>query len=233
MVNDNTGMRKTLSTLLLITMSALPVWAGAQQNHAEIRDIVSAFVRTQTQALPGKASFQVAEIDRRISLPACQQLEAFLPPGTQLNGIANVGVRCNGKQAWSIFLQVNIKISMNMLTLKRTMQAGQMLSADDVAMLSSESVQAGTLSDPSQAAGKVMKYSVGAGQILRHDMLRAPYTVKQGETVQLKVRGSGFSVSTEGQALNNAADGESTTARTASGQIISGIAKNGAIEIAQ
>jgi flagella basal body P-ring formation protein FlgA len=76
-----------------------------------------------------------------------------------------------------------------------------------------------------------MKYGVGAGQILRYDMLRAPFTVKQGQTVQVQVLGSGFRVSTEGQALSNAADGDTTSARTASGQIVNGVVKGGVIEV--
>lgn len=217
----------------ILAQASLPAWAGTLQSHERIRESVSKFVRAQTRGLPGKVSFQINNIDPRIALPSCPALEAFLPPGTVLNGNTSVGVRCNSKQNWSIFVQVNVKISMNMLTLKHTLQAGQTVQPEDIATLGSESVPAGTLTDPAQAIGKIMKYSVGTGQILRYDMLRAPYTVKLGESVQLQVRGSGFSVSSEGQALGNAADGEKISARTASGQIISGFAKHGSIEIIQ
>jgi flagella basal body P-ring formation protein FlgA len=154
-----------------------------------------------------------------------------LNSGTQLIGNSNVGVRCNGKTAWSLFVQVNVKISVEILTANRTLQLGQTLRAEDIGSLNSESLQAGTLTDPAQAIGKIMKYSVAAGQILRLDMLRAPYSVKQGQSVQLKVLGSGFRVSTEGLALNNASEGEKTSAKTASGQVVSGTVKSGAIEI--
>ena len=115
MDDDNAGMNKYLVMLFSFTLlSALPARAetrpSAQQSHTAIRDTVAAFVRTQTQALPGKASFQIAGIDSRISLPACSALEAFLPPGALLNGASSVGVRCNNKPGWSIFVQVNVKI---------------------------------------------------------------------------------------------------------------------------
>ena len=229
-----------VSLLVLLTLGTLPTLAGAApavpraaQSHAEIRDTVAAFVRAQTQAVPGKVTIQVTDIDRRIVLPACAALEAFLPPGSQLNGNSNVGVRCNGKQAWTLFVQVNVKVSLNMLTVNKTIQQGQTVRAEDLGVLSSESLQPGTLTDPAQAIGKIMKFGIAAGQILRHDMLRAPYTVKQGQSVQLKVVGSGFRVSTEGRALSNAAEGETTSARTTTGQVVSGVVKGGAIEIAQ
>ena len=228
-------MQKSLISLItLIALSALPAWAtaaNAAQSHAAIRDTVAAFVRTQTQAIPGKVTFQIAEIDRRISLPACAELEAFLPPGAQLNGNSSVGVRCNGNQGWSLFVQVNVKISIGMLTANKMLQQGQTVRAEDLGSLASESLQAGTLTDPAQAIGKIMKYGVAAGQILRQDMLRAPYSIRQGQTVQLLVKGSGFRVSAEGKALHNAAEGETTSARTASGQIINGVVNHGAIEI--
>ncbi|HQS57075.1 MAG: flagella basal body P-ring formation protein FlgA [Gallionellales bacterium 35-53-114] len=226
--------------LSLIMLSALPAAAGAApaaanavQSHSVIRDTVAAFVRAQTKAIPGKVSIQVTDIDRRIVLPACPALEAFLPPGSQLNGNSNVGVRCNSKQPWSLFVQVNVKISLNMLTAGKTLQQGQTIRAEDLGTLSSESLQPGTLTDPAQAIGKIMKIGIAAGQILRHDMLRAPYSVRQGQSVQLNVVGSGFRVSAEGRALNNAAEGETTSARTTSGQIVSGVVKAGAIEIIQ
>ncbi|MGV8933120.1 MAG: flagellar basal body P-ring formation chaperone FlgA [Gallionellaceae bacterium] len=231
-MDDNAAMSKYFIILLaILAQASQPVRAGTLQNHERIHASVSSFLRAQTQALPGKVSFQITDIDKRISLPACSSLEAFLPPGTVLNGNTSVGVRCNSKQNWSIFVQVYVKISMNMLTLKHTLQAGQTIHAEDIASLSSESVPTGTLTDPAQAVGKIMKYSVGSGQILRYDMVRAPYSVKVGESVQLQVKGAGFSVSSEGQALGNAADGDKISARTASGQIISGIAHSGTIEI--
>lgn len=238
-LDNNADMKNLLFSLfILCNLSVFPARAATTsapakttQSHTAIRDTVSNFVRAQTLGIPGKVSFQVAEIDRRISLPACTELEAFLPAGSQLNGNSSVGVRCNSRAAWSLFVQVNVKISVSMLTANKTLQQGQALRAEDIGSLNSESLQAGTLTDPEQAIGKVMKYGVAAGQILRLDMLRAPYSIKQGQTVQLQVLGSGFRVSTEGQALSNAADGEKTSARTASGQIVSGTVKAGAIEI--
>jgi flagella basal body P-ring formation protein FlgA len=225
-------MKKLLLPLLtLLALNTTPAWAGKAQSHTEIRDTVEAFVRTQTKAIPGKVTIQVAELDKRLNLPACPALEAFLPVGAQLNGNSSVGVRCTGKQNWSIFVPVNVKISVTMLITNKTLQQGQIVRAEDLGSLSSESLQTGTLTDPAQAVGKIMKYGVGAGQILRYDMLRAPFTVKQGQTVQVQVLGSGFRVSTEGQALSNAADGETTSARTASGQIVNGVVKGGVIEV--
>jgi flagella basal body P-ring formation protein FlgA len=231
---DNANMRNYLYPfIILLTLTSAPAQAGTSQSHAKIQEAVADFVRKQAAALPGKASFQVAEIDARTVLPACPALEAFLPAGAQLNGNTSVGVRCVKKYNWTLFVAVNIKVSLSLLTLNKTLQQGQTIRAEDLGTLPNESLQTGALTDTTQAIGKIMKFGVGAGQILRYDMIRAPYTIKQGQSVQLLAKGTGFSVSSEGQALGNATEGEIASARTASGQIISGVVKGGKLEINQ
>ena len=59
-----------------------------------------------------------------------------------------------------------------------------------------------------------------------------PIIVAQGQNVRVNGIGQGFSVSTEGQALTNAVEGELVKVRVPNGTIISGIAKNnGQIEV--
>src|SRR3989338_7830035 len=68
--------------------------AGIPQNHVQIRDTVTIFVQQQTAPLPGKITFKIDEIDRRIILPKCAELEAFLQAGSQLIGKTSIGVPC-------------------------------------------------------------------------------------------------------------------------------------------
>lgn len=222
-----------ISLLVLLSLCNSVATAGPPQSHAEIRDTVLAFVRAETQALPGKVSIQVEEMDKRIVLPACNALEAFLPAGAQLNGNSSVGVRCTGKKGWSVFVPVSVRISVSLLTANKTLQQGQIVRSEDLGSLSSETLQPDTLTDPANAIGKVMKFGVGKGQLLRQNMLREPYTVIQGQTVPLLATGQGFNVRSEGQALSNAAEGQTASARTASGQKVSGVVKGGFIEIKQ
>lgn len=219
--------------LPILLLLALPAWAGAQQNHAEIRTVVEAFVRAQTTALPGQVTVKVGEIDRRIALPVCPELEAFLPPGGQLLGNGTVGVRCPGdKKAWKLFVPVRVTVTANLLIANKPLQQGQVLRAEDLASQDGELAQTGTLTDPVQAVGKILKYSIGAGQVLKQDMLRAPYAVTQGQTVQLQAEGAGFTIHSAGHALNNGAEGQTVRVRTSSDQVVSGTARpTGVVEV--
>ncbi len=202
------------------------------QNHALIKSAVTDFVQQQTTPLSGKVTFKVDDIDPRITLQECAKLEAFLPPGSQLIGKVSVGVRCNELNGWNIFVPVQIKISLKLLASARQLPPGHTLQEADLSTLTTETTHAGGITDPRQATGKVLRYGIAAGQVLREDMLRPPYSVVQGQVVQFAVQGSGFSIGSEGIALNNASEGQAVQIRVASGRVISGIARsNGKVEI--
>ncbi|RFC37668.1 MAG: flagella basal body P-ring formation protein FlgA [Candidatus Nitrotoga sp. SPKER] len=220
----------TLVGALLYTLSA---WAVPQQSHVEIRTLITTFVHEQTLNLPGQVTITVNEIDRRVSLPACPALEAFIPPGGQLLGNSTVGVRCTtNMKKWTLFVPVHIKVSANLLIVNSSLQQGHILRAEDIGNQRSELTQIGILTNPLQAIGKILKYNVGAGQVLKQDMLQAPYVVKQGQVVQIQVERQGFKIHAGGQALNNAAEGQVVQVKTSSGQVVSGVVQpDGAINI--
>lgn len=240
-------MKKLLLVAFLLLQSAAAGAAAAgdvparngpsaePQDHAQIRDVVASFVQQQTAALPGKVTFQVDEIDRRIVLPRCDKLEAFLPAGGQLIGRTSIGVRCTSStrtNGWSIFVPVRIRLSLNLLTSARQLPPGHTLQEQDLASQATETSRPGGFTDPKQVLGKVLRYGIAAGQVLREDMLRQPYSVTQGQIVQLAVQGNGFSIRSEGVALNNASEGQSVQVRVGSGRVISGIARaDGVVEI--
>lgn len=228
-------MKKFLLIACLLLLSAAAEAAPANgspvstQDHAQIKEAVAAFVQQQTASLPGKTAYKVDEIDRRITLPECARLEAFLPAGSQLIGKTAVGVRCMEKNGWSIFVPVQVRVSLDLLVSARQLPSGHTLQEEDLARQTTETSQTGGFTDPGQVLGKVLRYAITAGQVLRSDMLRPPYSVTQGQVVQLAVQGNGFSIRSEGVALNNASAGQTVQVRTTAGRVISGIAGAGGV----
>ena len=103
-------------------------------------------------------------------------------------GNTSIGVRCNEKPGWSIFLQASIRVSADMLVANRPLAQNTVLSINDFSLQNGELGQPGILTDPAQAVGKTLKFGIGAGQVLRQDMLRAPYVVLQGKTTDVRVK---------------------------------------------
>ena len=221
-----------LALLVSLLLCASAAQAAARQSHAKIREVALAYLQTQTRSLPGKVSLQIGDIDPRTVLRACSALEAFMPSGAQLIGKTSIGVRCNEKPGWSVFIQAGIRVSADMLVANRPLAQNTVLSANDFSLQNGELGQPGILTDPAQAVGKTLKFAIGAGQVLRQDMLRAPYVVTQGQTAAVRVSSKGFSVRASGQALNNGAEGQNVQVRMASGQVISGtVAADGSVEV--
>jgi flagella basal body P-ring formation protein FlgA len=181
--------------------------------------------------LPGKVSYSIGQLDARTQLSPCNAFEPFLPAGSKLWGKSTVGVRCLGPSTWTIYVPVQVNVSGNYLISARTMPAGYVLGAADIVMRSGDlgTLPANILTDQAQAIGKTVKNGFAAGQPLRSDQLIAPWAVQQGQSVKLLSNGPGFSVSSEGKALNNAVTGQVVQVRTNTGQTVSGIAQPGGI----
>lgn len=225
------SMDKRILIALLLFMPSLCAWAEAQ-DHLLAHAAVDSFVRQQTASLPGKVTLKIGEIDNRLVLPKCEKFEAFLPSGSQLLGNTSVGVRCTGNTAWSIFVPVQIQTRVSLLVSTQSLPAGHVLSESDLHYQTLDITQTGGILDKQNALGKVLRVGISAGQVLKEDMLHAPFSVTQGQTVQLVARGEHFDIRSVGVALNNASAGQIVKIRSDAGKVVSGLARaSGVVEI--
>lgn len=222
-------MKPARILLLALLLPALAV--HARQEPAEVKRVVEDFLRVQTRGLPGKASFSVGAIDPNNQLAPCPALEAFLPAGSRAWGRSNVGVRCQVEGGWSIFVPVQVQVVGDYFVAARPLARGQVVAPGDLARRSGDLAElpAGIVTEEAQAVGKTANVGLQAGQALRSDLLREPAAVLQGQGVKVVSKGRGFQVATEGKALSNAAAGQVVQVRTASGQVLSGIARPGGV----
>jgi len=205
-----------------------------RQDPAQIIRTVDQFLRRETTGLPGQVQSSVGIFDSRASLPACPALEAFLPPGARLWGNATVGVRCVAGTPWTVYVPVIVRVAGQYLVSARPLSQGQTLLAEDLLPLSGDLTQlpGGAVVDYKQAVGMTVTVTLMAGQPLRQDMLRAAPAVTQGQTVRIVATGRGFQITAEGRAVGNALEGQPTRVQTATGQIITGVARaNGVVEV--
>ncbi len=223
-----TGVLMVSLGVFFATGSAL-AQAPAMQTAAAIQQSVDQYMRQQTSSMPGKVTYTIGGIDPRLVLPACGNLDIFLPAGARLWGQSNLGVRCGGPTQWTIYVGVDVRISGHYLAASRAIAPGQVLTSGDLTVQSGDLtlLPQGVLSNQESAIGRIAVASITAGQALRYDQLRAPLAVQQGQSVKILSGGNGFRVSAEGRALNNAQEGQVTQVRTGGGQTISGVARAG------
>ena len=84
----------------------------------------------------------------------------------------------------------------------------------------------GAITDPDTVAGMTAAYRITAGQPIKGAALRNAQSVVRGSNVRINAVGKGFMVSSEGQALDNAAPGATVQVRMPSGQVVSGVVRN-------
>lgn len=215
-----------------------PAWAAAQErpDAALIKRTVERFVARETAGLPGRVAYTVAPLDPQFNLPVCRSVEAFLPAGARLWGSTSVGVRCTSPTPWTMYLTTDVRIWAGVVHTARAIPQNQAITESDLAVQQADLTQlpAGVVTEVRQAAGKILVTTLGAGQPLRSDLLRAPAVVQQGQPVKLVVQGRGFTVSAQGRALTAATDGQLVQVRVQSGHVVSGLARTGAtVEVRQ
>lgn len=208
---------------------AQPATLPGQQDPEAIHAAALAFLQQQSAGLPGKIDITVAPAFPR-GLSECAALEPFMPSGARLWGRMTVGVRCAGERPWTIYLQARVALRATYYLAARAMAPGEVLTAADLVARDGDltGLPQAIVTDPSQAVGSVSLVRIAGGMPLRRDMLKSASAVAIGQTVRVVAAGDGFSISAEGSAMNNASPGQQVRVKTANGQVISGIVKDGA-----
>ncbi|WP_242540541.1 flagellar basal body P-ring formation chaperone FlgA [Trinickia mobilis] len=214
-----------------VQTAAVPAAAAApagQQDGESIRQAALAFLQQQAQGLPGKVGITVNEVFPR-GLAACTSLTPFMPAGSRMWGRTTVGVRCVGDHPWTLYLQARVSVQAAYYVAARSLAPGDVLSAADLVVRDGDltALPLAVIIDPSQAVGSTALMRVSEGMPLRQDMIRSASAVTIGQTVRIVAKGQGFSISSEGSAMNNASPGQTVRVKTAAGQIIQGVVKDG------
>ncbi len=128
-------------------------------------------------------------------------------------------------------MPVEVRIFGSYLVTARPLMAGQIVGSADLLAQEGDlgALPASILTDPAQAIGMQVRNGMAAGMAVRSELLSAPWAVQQGQSVRLLTSGDGFTISNEGKALNSAGEGQLVRVRTASGQVVSGVARSGGV----
>ncbi|HYD95679.1 MAG TPA: flagellar basal body P-ring formation chaperone FlgA [Noviherbaspirillum sp.] len=231
----NRPSKKSVLPALLVALSSTALAQAPRQDTGALRQTVEQFLLVQSAGLPGEINITVGQIDSRTSLPACAAPEAFLPNGSRAWGKTTVGVRCTAPSPWTIYVSATVQVLGEYVVTAAPLAQGKVVTQGDVLKMKGDltTLPGSIITDPAQAMGRTAAISLPAGAPLRSDALRAQPAIQQGQTVRVVSAGPGFSVSAEARALNNAAEGQVAQARTASGQVVSGVAKaGGVVEVA-
>lgn len=111
-------------------------------------------------------------------------------------------VRYAGSRRLAVWARVRVRVSVARAMAARDLRAGERLDSADLRIETVEAAPAPGLylESASEGAGKRLRRSVRAGDVLRAEWLETPPDVARGETVQVEVRSGAALLAFEGQA---------------------------------
>lgn len=215
--SEPAGRLRIIALPLLLALS----WPAAaeKQSLQAIRASVEHYVRAEFRALGPISAVEVAQLDPRLTLASCEHpLTPFTPNGQRRLGNATIGVRCEGQRPWTLYVPVRIISSVNILTARRALTRGSLLTEQDLASVKRDaaSLPYGYFTDPALVVGQQLKRSVRPGEVLSPAMIAPAPLVQRGQQVWISARSGSVNVSMQGEALADGAAGERIRVRNLS-----------------
>lgn len=205
------ALKGTLTAALLV----LCPLAQAQDLNAQL----SAFFAQRLTGFSDEVAVKVKTASNL--LPRCEQPALSVQGNGKLWGNVNVLAQCGGEKR---YIQVLVQATGNYVVAAAPVSRGSTLSPASVTLKRGrlDQLPPRTLLEMNQVQDAVALRDLATGQPVQQFMLRQSWRVKAGQRVQVIASGDGFSINSEGQALNNAAIAQNARVRMSSGQVISG-----------
>lgn len=216
-------MKKALPLRLLLAVLGCACLPAAADDGAHPVAAIRAAAEAAVAA--GDGAMVTASVDERLRLPHCAAPLVALP-----HAAGTVEVSCPGAAGWKLYVPVRTRRAGAVLVLVRPVAAGMPIPADALALETRDvaRLSGGALADPAQAAGRIARRALAAGQPLSAGDLSLAPVVRRGQPVSLVARAGGLEVRTSGRALADAAPGEAVAVENLSSRrVVSGIAQAG------
>ncbi|MDA8493422.1 flagellar basal body P-ring formation chaperone FlgA [Kluyvera georgiana] len=186
---------------------------------ADIQTQLTAFFSERLTGFSDEVSVQLRNTQNQ--QPGCETPVFSTPGNSRLWGNLTVVAQCgNAKQ----YLQVTVQAVGDYVVAAAPIVRGSPIESQSVTLIRGrlDQLPPRTMLNLSQAEDAISLRDVAIGQPIQLSMVRQSWRVKAGQKVMVVAQGEGFSINSEGQALNNAAVAQNARVRMPSGQVVSG-----------
>jgi flagella basal body P-ring formation protein FlgA len=106
--------------------------AGAALDASLLDDVRALALGKAAESGGSRVEVTIGQLDPRLHLAPCQNIEPYLPPGVRLWGKARIGLRCKtGPTPWNVYLPVTVKVFGRALVVPAGAAAGSVLAEAD------------------------------------------------------------------------------------------------------
>lgn len=180
---------------------------------------------SSSASLPLRMEVSVGELDRRLRLAPCDQVQPYIPPNVRLWGKTRLGLRCvQGPSKWNVFLPITVKAFGPAWVVKGMVAQGATLSEEDAMAVEVDWAELNSpiVANVSDWVGQTATRTLSTGQALRQDMVRASQVFQAGAQVRVLAQGVGFEIVTSAQAVSSGVVGQSARVRMDNGRVMTG-----------
>jgi flagellar basal body P-ring formation protein FlgA len=204
-----------------------PAWTRQAQTWIDQQLGASPGQPQTPQAL--RPEVEVGQLDARLQLAPCAQVEPYLPPNTRLWGRSRIGLRCvEGPVRWNVFLPITVKAWGPAWVVRQPVAPGAVLTQADAELTEidwAESV-APVLPQPDDWVGSHATRALMPGQVLRQGMVKPPQVFAAGSQVKVLVQGKGFQLTATGEALTQGYVGQPARVRMPDRRVLTGTVRD-------
>jgi flagella basal body P-ring formation protein FlgA len=177
-----------------------------------------------------RVEVQVGNLDPRLKLAPCRQVQPYLPAGLQMWGRTRIGLRCldakngSGPGRWNVSLPVLVKVYAKALVAVAALPAGTPLTQ---ALLASAEIDiaaepGAVFTEADQLLGRALSRPLAAGDAVRSTGLSKRQWFAAGDAVVVRASGPGYAVAGEGRAMAAGLEGQDVKIRFESGRTVTG-----------
>ncbi len=206
--------------ILTFAAGGLTVRAAGWQSPESIRAAARAAALQS-----GASDVEAVAVDERLKLPACDDALKTEMQRVIQRGSGTVAVSCVAPTPWRLFVPVRVAEQLPVVVLRRSVQPGEVLAADDleVRQQASAALPFDYVGKPDLAVGQTVRRSQPSGAMLLASALEQPQGVERGELVTLIAANASIQVKAEGVALGPGRLKERVRVRSASGRVVEGV----------
>ncbi|XVJ71768.1 MAG: flagellar basal body P-ring formation protein FlgA [Rhizobacter sp.] len=225
------GCARVLAACLLSLLCGL---CGAQQLldtapagiEQQVRQLALDGFRQSSRTDIRRVEVQVGQLDPRLRLAPCNQIQPYVPTGSVLWGRTRIGLRCvQGEKPWNVFLPITVKVMAPALVASSTLPAGHVLTEADLVQgevdLAENTSEA--IVDSGLAAGRSLTRVMAPGQSLRQFHLKPRQWFAAGDLVKVVAIGPGYRVASQGEAQTAGLEGQTARIKMESGRVLTGL----------
>jgi len=195
----------------------------------QLRQLVERQLQEVGFSLPVGARIEIAlppglVLPQKCLLPFVEVVPNRRPPGPMVPYVVRCAPSSAGVLGASVTISVRVAVIQRAVVAARTLSANVPIAMTDLSLADADISTIGTdaMLATGDVVGRVLSRSFSTGAVLLRSAVRNPVAIRTGDSVRLEIIGSGFIVSSESVALQNASTGDMIRVRNSEGQTVSG-----------